>query len=105
MEITYLLKHVELNDRLNTINPWSVRQVGIYQKFSASAQQSTCMFIQPSLDLLRRLREVLQKDGLQRDGLVGHWTALHLLIVGTLTRNWASYVRFLEQEMGKIVSH
>lgn len=102
-ETAYLLKHVELHGRPGTMTPWSIRQFGIYQKFDTVTKHSSCIFIQTSLDIQRRLAEV-QKDQKTSKDVIDHWTCLHLLCIGTLGKNWAVYIKFLDKKVAEIVS-
>jgi hypothetical protein len=101
-ETCYLLKHVELNGRRGP-NPWSVRQMGVYQKFNIAEQRGKCILIQPSLELQRRLQEELD-DGDNYGELIDEWMNVHSQCINTLSRNWLAYIKFLEKEVAKIVS-
>jgi hypothetical protein len=102
-ETAYLLKHVELHGRPGGITPWSVRQFGLYQKFDSLTNRSSCIFIQTSLDIQRRLAEVKKERQLYQD-ILSHWTCLHLICIGTLSKNWAAYIKFLDKKVAEIVS-
>jgi hypothetical protein len=102
-ETAYLLKHVELHGRPGGITPWSVRQFGFYQKFDSHTKRSSCIFIQTSLDIQRRLAEVKKERQMYRD-VISHWTCLHLIGIGTLSKNWAAYIKFLDKKVAEIVS-
>jgi hypothetical protein len=102
-ETAYLLKHVELHGRPGAMIPWSIRQFGIYQKFETATKRSSCIFVQTSLDIQRRLAEV-QKDHRTSKDVIDHWTCLHLLCIGTLSKNWAAYIKFLDKKVAEIVS-
>jgi hypothetical protein len=36
--------------------------------------------------------------------MIEHWTCLHLVYIGTLTRNWTAYIKFIEEKVADIVS-
>jgi hypothetical protein len=102
-ETAYLLKHIELHGRPGGLTPWSVRQFGLYQKFDSFTKHSSCIFIQTSLDIQRRLAEVKKQRQTYQDA-ISHWTCLHLICIGTLTKNWAAYIKFLDKKVAEIVS-
>lgn len=83
--------------------PWSVRQMAIYQKVDEESQQKTCITLQPSTAFMRRMQEWSEQSQLSED-FNSHWTCLHLLALGSVSRNWAAYIMFLEIEIDKIVS-
>lgn len=102
-ETAYLLKYVELHGRPGGITPWSVRQFGLYQKFNSATRRSSCIFIQTSLDIQRRLAELKKERQLYQD-VISHWTCLHMICIGTLSKNWAAYIKFLDKKVAEIVS-
>ena len=102
-ETAYLLKHVELHGRSEGITPWSVRQFGLYQKYDSVTGRSSCIFVQASLDIQRRLAEVKKERQTYQD-VISHWTCLHLICIGTLSKNWAAYIKFLDKKVAEIVS-
>jgi len=92
-----------MNERTGGMTPWSVRQFGLYQKFDNSTERSSCIFIQTSLDIQRRLAEV-KKDSHTYQDVISHWTCVHLICIGTLSKNWAAYIKFLDKKVAEIVS-
>jgi hypothetical protein len=84
--------------------PWSVRQFGLYQKFNTVTKRSICISVQTSQNIQRRLAEV-KSDRKVYEDMIEHWTCLHLLYIGTLTRNWTAYIKFIEKKVADIVSH
>ena len=101
-ETAYLLKHVELHGRPGGITPWSVRQFGLYQKYNSVTKRSSCIFVQTSLDIQRRLAEV-KKERQNYQDVIKHWTCLHLICIGTLSKDWAAYIKFLDKKVAEIV--
>jgi len=65
-----MLKYAELHgDTESTVNPWTIRQVAIYQKFDVEMLQSDYIFIRLSTLMQIELQNALQKDMEQRLGL------------------------------------
>jgi hypothetical protein len=102
-EICYLLRHVERHARPDTVIPWSVRQMAIYQKSNPYTKDSSCIILQPSQDFMRRMQE-LSECHRQSSDFNSHWTCLHLLAIRSLGQNWPAYIKFLEIKIDKIVS-
>ncbi len=103
VELCYILKYVEMDAGSSSLVPWSIRQMVIYQKLDMNTQETTCIIIQPSADVRRRKDEVAESTKSCQD-LSEHWTSLHSLLLGTLNRNWASYLKCLDIEVEKLVS-
>ncbi|KAE8449686.1 hypothetical protein EG329_007461 [Mollisiaceae sp. DMI_Dod_QoI] len=101
VELCYILKYVEMDAGSSSLVPWSIRQMVIYQKLDMNTQETTCIIIQPSADVRRRKDEVAESTKSCQD-LSEHWTSLHSLLLGTLNRNWASYLKCLDIEVEKL---
>ncbi|KAF8864440.1 hypothetical protein BDZ45DRAFT_38140 [Acephala macrosclerotiorum] len=95
IELCYLLKYVEFDVGSSSPALWCVRKMAVYQKVNMRSQETKCILIQSSADVQRRKEEVAQSLQACED-LSEHWTSLHLLLLGTLTRNWTTYLKYLD---------
>ncbi|RFU26624.1 hypothetical protein B7463_g9721, partial [Scytalidium lignicola] len=97
-ETAYTLKHIENNGRQHL--PWSIRQMGVYQKYNTSIKSSDCLLIQTSTRVKLRITES-RKDGSIKN-LSSHWTHLHELHLKTLSYNWDSYFSYVNDRLSDI---
>ncbi|KUJ08600.1 uncharacterized protein LY89DRAFT_691025 [Mollisia scopiformis] len=95
LELGYILKYVEPDAASLSPVPWSVRQMAIYQKVDTKTQETKGFVVQASTDVRRRKEEITQSVEACQD-LSEHWTSLHLLIIGTINRNWELYLKSLD---------
>lgn len=103
IELCFLLKYVEFDVGSSSPALWCVRKMAVYQKVNMRSQETKCILIQPSADVQRRKEEVSQSTEACGD-LSEHWTSLHLLLLGTLTRNWTTYLKYLDISVEHLVS-
>ncbi len=99
-----MLKYAELRgDTESTVNPWTIRQVAIYQKFDIEMLQSDYIFIRLSTLMQIELQNALQKDMEQRLGFMTRWESAHLIILRTLNENWRQFICYLDEGISDIV--
>lgn len=96
-EIFVLLKYVEPNGNSTDPVPWYIRQQLLYQSSSTNEKS---LALRPSAAFKGKVVD----EFMQRGGIASHWTNLHMLLVGSLTANWADYARFLDEGIWKLVS-
>ncbi|KAI9774961.1 MAG: hypothetical protein M1840_000177 [Geoglossum simile] len=99
-ETAYMLKYVECHGRPGTTNPWSVRQMAVYQNFNDSTKLSSCLLIQTSVRAQKGISEAVQDGDTAR--IFDHWSCLHELYLGTLSDNWAAYIKCLDVKIADI---
>ncbi len=100
-DIGYNIKYVARHSRAFPKDPFSMREVGVYQHFSASTQQCNWVLLQASDQLKDRLRRAFQSD----DGtLPVKQFLLHSLILLDVSEEWREYLIYLEEEFSKLVS-
>ena len=96
------MRYFERHGRTNTKTTWSERQTGIYQCIDLERDKSTWIVIQASVGakaLLKRLPHssdatyITVIDSLQ----------LHTQLATELSRNWRSYINFLDARLTEIV--
>jgi hypothetical protein len=97
-----VLKYVEFHGRPGTIIPWSIRQLAVYQRYDTSTKLSSCVLIQTSDRVQRRFFELAEDGDIAR--FPSHWSSLHKIYLGTLSNNWAAYIKLLDTKIEEIVS-
>jgi len=103
-ETTYLLKFVEPHGRSSGSNPWSLRQMGIYQRFETDTRIQSCILLQRSIRLKAMMKESFERKTTDNSYLLQHWSSIHLLMIASISSNWDSYAKFLDQKIDVIVS-
>lgn len=104
LELCYILKYVEKHeDPGPTINPWSIRQVAVYQRFNLTSLESYQIFVRLSVAMQEGLYNALQKNPGRECEFISQWQNVHTLILKTLNANWRQYVNYLDEEVSKIV--
>lgn len=101
-ETAYMLKYVECHGRLGTIIPWSIRQMGVCQRYNISTKLSSCVLIQTSDRVQNRIFELVEDGHIAR--FPYHWTFLHMIYLGTLSNKWTAYIKLLDSKIEEIVS-
>lgn len=89
-EICYLLRSFELHGRSNLKNPWSLRQMAVYQKYDIQNKHSIWIFVQP----FQRFRNDLWEE-FSRSGPTTHPLGLHAYMLGSEATNWRWYLNDL----------
>ncbi len=104
-EICYNLPYMARNGR-PTGNPWSQRQMGVYQQFFRDGRRAWWIFLQTLPGLCKQLRELLhvQPSDDASWNAYRHPMLLHLRILLIAAREWHSYIDDLENQHSVIVS-
>jgi hypothetical protein len=101
LEIGYHLLHTERNGRDH--HPFSIRQMAVYQKYNFSITTSDCILVQPSLQVRKRIADLLTDGGMAK--LPDHWTFIHEVYLGSLSHNWQSCISWNDKMFSEVVSH
>jgi hypothetical protein len=83
-------------------DPFSIREVGVYQHFSSSSQKSSWVILQASDQLKDRLRRAFQDCD---DTLPLKQFLLHSMILLDVSEDWREYLIYLEEEFSKLVNN
>lgn len=102
--MVHVEKHGRVDPDMPNDDPWSVRQIGSYQRFDYEDSSSVCIHISPPKDVKSRLIEVLGKGRFSKGSEHLSPMSLHLAFVTTTIQNWQSYVEYLESELIRHVS-
>jgi hypothetical protein len=100
-DIGYNIKYVAKHGRTFPKDPFSVREVGVYQHFSSANQQCNWVFLQASDQLKERLRRAFQSGN---DTQPIRQLLFHSMVLLDVSEDWREYLSYLEEEFSKIVS-
>ncbi len=92
---------MECHGRSATIIPWSIRQTAIYQRHQTCSATSDCILIQAPDSIQRRFFELVEDGSMAH--FINHWTSLHEVYFGSITQNWAAYIKLLDTKIDEIV--
>ncbi|PQE07976.1 magnesium transport transmembrane region protein [Rutstroemia sp. NJR-2017a WRK4] len=98
--IGYNIKYVSRHGRKFPKDPFSIREVGVYQQFSSSSQTNSWVILQAPAPLQDRLRRAL---GNGNDTTPGQQFQLHPMILLCVSEDWRDYLSYLEEEFSLLV--
>lgn len=88
-----------------TGNPWSLRQMGIYQKFDLYSQKHVWILLQPFSLAQRTLTRILKRCALHGSTSRNlHPMSLHARFMDTAALNWSAYLGDLRNDINMLVS-
>ena len=103
-EITYVLRYAEARSKGDGLSQWSFRQIGVYQRYSASSHQSVWFLIFPMRDTPTERDLVHKLDGSCGDQpLSDHPLSIHVFLLSTRMNNWRLCISQFEKEVWKLV--
>ncbi|KAL4761094.1 uncharacterized protein BDW70DRAFT_159963 [Aspergillus foveolatus] len=103
-EVTYVLRQAEVNGRGPSECPWSIRQTGVYQKFTlergeSSGPTSMLLLLTPSREAEKELlRSFAGKTSDNADTVTFAFSAHECLVAESLA-GWGDYMCWLEEEL------
>lgn len=87
-------------DKENGIEPWTVRQTAVYQKFDAQQNQTVWVLIGASADTALLVQKHLEHNS---HALEGHPFLLHSIIIDNSLANWRWYILDLTKQVQDMV--
>lgn len=103
--LCYQLLYIEPNGRPSPKDPWSLRQTGVYQKYSRSGNCTFGTLLHPNSNSVAQTRlETAAETRNENHGLREHPLNMHLIILSSYFNHWQAYIESLAAEVGKIVS-
>lgn len=79
-------------------NPWSIRQIGIYHKHESNFGKHNFILVNPPKHLRTRLTGLLTEPEVNPS-----WQDIHLTLVSSASRNWPSYVSWVDERFQDVV--
>ncbi|KAF1927264.1 uncharacterized protein M421DRAFT_65877 [Didymella exigua CBS 183.55] len=98
--IGYNIKYVAKHGRRYPTDPFSIREIGVYQHFSSSDRQCRWVFLQAPDQLKNRLRHNL---GCFDNDLPMNQVLQHSMLLLEVSEDWREYLMYLEEEFSRIV--
>jgi hypothetical protein len=100
-DIGYNVKYAAKHGRVLPKDPFSIREVGVYQHFSSSSQKCNWVVLQASEQLKCRLINAFQDCD---NTVTSRQFLLHSMILLDVSEDWREYLIYLEDEFSKLVS-
>ncbi|KAL5339988.1 hypothetical protein BJX70DRAFT_407715 [Aspergillus crustosus] len=100
LETVYIVKYAfEKPFQEKGIDPWVLRQTGVYHKYDFATKSSTWVFLHPKPDCLfqKRLFDFIQSP--QRAALHRNPLLIHSILFGTFFSAWRDYLKDLESRV------
>ena len=85
-------------------NPWSLRTIGVYQRFCCTTKRSINILLQPSCDVARAHEDLLRGYQASASDSMIDPIALHLNVLSSVTGNWQAYLEHLHDQLTYLVS-
>ena len=101
-EICYNIQYVEKHGRSSGY-PWSLRQVGVYQKHDLNSHRSRWILLHPSSYIRDEMERWMKNTQAERSGSMNNVLRLHPLILFWTSRNWTEYIEDHRSELKEIV--
>ncbi|KAL2064451.1 hypothetical protein VTL71DRAFT_4945 [Oculimacula yallundae] len=98
--IGYNVKYVSRHGRKFPKDPFSLREVGVYQQFSSITQTCDWVILQAPPQLQERLRCAF---GISTETVPAQQHQLHPLILLCVSEDWREYLDYLEEEFSLLV--
>jgi hypothetical protein len=93
VEVCYSLMYVEKSGR--DTHPWSMRRMGVYQRYSLDSGVSVWILLQPTPRSKQIIAPMKPKSGLL--------LLKHVLLCSSKTRNWRYYLKELQKKVWEMV--
>ncbi|EXJ84921.1 hypothetical protein A1O3_05596 [Capronia epimyces CBS 606.96] len=107
LEVAYALKFPEpraLSGDKSQLE-WSIRQIGIYQKYDTTIKQSTWILVFPNRESTTRddlARKLDPQRGEYPNPILDHPLSIHLFLFAERVQNWRFYISHFENEVWKL---
>lgn len=86
----------------NCGDPWSLRQIGVYEKLNFETRSSKWILLQPSSVALQSLEDGLRSRKHDLD-CVTNSMSLHTILLFTSSRQWPDYIDHLRAQVESLV--
>jgi hypothetical protein len=96
--------YVEKNGRKPPKDPWSMRQTGVFHRYSSSNNTSLFIFLHPMKNSVaqRRLEALFEKEG-RAGALSQEAMDIHVLLFSSYLNNWQVYIEELARIFKSLV--
>lgn len=100
LEISYNFKYVDLHRRSSLKDPYSIRQVGVHQRYDAGADVATWILVHPTDELWELFSSTLSTSQLRP----ADQFRCHAVIFRCLLNGYRDCINIVEENMRKLVS-
>jgi hypothetical protein len=100
LELGYNIKYVAPHGRDYPKDPFSIREVGVYQRYDPKTQRSSWIFLQVPEDLKRRLASVFQHT---KESTPMSQFQIHTMVLLSVSEAWRDYLVYLEEQFSNLV--
>ncbi len=102
-ELCYCIRYVDKNGR-DPAEPWSLRQVGVYQQTSSLSKRSVWILVQPPERLHKQLKLAITGTSRHEWSEQNSDMMLHLAVLSVTLSNWDQYIEYLRDKLTQLVS-
>ena len=99
-DITYTLKYAARHGNQDAVDPFSIRETGIYHQFTAPTTRSTWILLHPPENIVGLLTKVFSDPSTSDPVTQFH---CHALVLEGLSLDWHDYVNYLEERLSDLV--
>ena len=104
LEFCYNIRYIDRHGRSGSEeNPWSLRQIGVYERHDVEEHTSIWVLLQPSIHVCQRLKEGLQMNTSNTPESINLILQLHATIQFAASRHWADYIDHLRIQLEDLV--
>jgi hypothetical protein len=103
IELCYNCRYAEENGR-GRGDPWSLRQMGVYNSYDGKSQKSIWIILQPSSHIIESLQTMAQSLLTESMILVNAYLSIHVSFLASIEWNWHPYLENLRSRLDEIVS-
>jgi hypothetical protein len=101
-ELCYNLRFVQHNGRTEG-DPWSLRQIGVYQKYEGTTRRSVWIFISASDVPQQAIEAVRQSNAFDLEPRLSGIVAFHAALLETAALEWHTYLESLNAQIELLV--
>ena len=99
-DITYSLKYIAKHGHQNVVDPFCIRETGVYHQFRADTAVNTWIFLHPPEHLNELIaRAMSDVNILQPPGQFCY----HAIVLDALSHDWQDYVNYAEATLSDLV--
>jgi len=102
-DICYNFRYVEQNGR-TTGNPWSLRQIGVYEKYDSLKDVSIWILISASETAREALDDIKLTNQPVDSRCLTETNMFHAVLIAAVSREWRKYLEHLQVELDILVS-
>ncbi|QDS73383.1 hypothetical protein FKW77_007425 [Venturia effusa] len=96
----YNVKYVARHGRDCPRDPYSIREIGVYQQFCSKSRTSAWIFLQAPAKLQARLQCAFGEDNKTTPE---HQIRLHGTVLLSVSEDWRDYLSYLEEDFSRLV--